>query len=55
MDARSGQDRGPEDRLADQAGEETDQTRRAAILRLGKYTAPAMLAMLLSDKAAALS
>jgi hypothetical protein len=39
--------------LADQASDDADQTRRDAILRLGTYTAPAMLAMLLSDKAVA--
>ena len=38
---------------ADQAGNVTDQDRREAIIRLAKYTAPAMLAMLLSEKAMA--
>jgi hypothetical protein len=38
--------------LADQAGDDTDKTRRAAVIRLAKYTAPAMLALLLSDRAA---
>ena len=42
-------------RLADQAGGDADQTRRDAIVRLAKYTAPAMLAMLLNDKAMAAS
>jgi hypothetical protein len=50
-----GSERNPVDPLADQAGEDTDQDRREAILRLAKYTAPAMLAMLLSDKAVALT
>lgn len=45
-----GSERNPADPLADQTGEDTDQDRREAILRLAKYTAPAMLAMLLSDK-----
>ncbi len=40
---------------ADQAGAETDQNRRDAVLRLAKYTAPAMLALLLSSKAAVAS
>ncbi len=40
---------------ADQAGDETDQARRDAVLRLAKYTAPAMLALLLSSKAAVAS
>jgi hypothetical protein len=55
MDVRKDSDRGPDDRLADQTGDGTDQTRRDALLRLGKYTAPAMLAMLLSDRAVAAS
>lgn len=48
-------ERNPVDPLADRAGDDTDQDRREAILRLAKYTAPAMLAMLLSDKAMAAS
>jgi hypothetical protein len=40
---------------ADRDGEETDQARRDAVLRLAKYTAPAMLALLLSNKAAVAS
>jgi hypothetical protein len=43
------------DPLADQASDDTDQTRRNAVVRLAKYTAPAMLALLLSDKAAVAS
>ena len=35
--------------------ERIDDKRRAAMLRLAKYTAPAMLAMLLSEKAVAQS
>ena len=41
--------------LADQASDDTDRTRRDAVIRLAKYTAPAMLALLLSDKAAVAS
>ena len=40
---------------ADQAGDDTDKARRGAIVRLAKYTAPAMLALLLSNKAAVAS
>lgn len=46
----TGSERNPVDPRADQAGNVTDQDRREAIIRLAKYTAPAMLAMLLSDK-----
>jgi hypothetical protein len=49
----TGNERNPVDPLAGQARDDTDQDRRDAILRLAKYTAPAMLAMLLSDKAMA--
>ena len=42
-------------RLADQAGGDVERTRRDAMVRLAKYTAPAMLAMLLNDKAMAAS
>jgi hypothetical protein len=48
-------ERSSRDPLADQASDNTDQTRRDAVLRFAKYTAPAMLAMLLNDKAAAAS
>ena len=48
-----------EDRSADQPVAQpekiTDENRREAMRRLAKYTAPAMLAMLLSDKAFALN
>ena len=40
---------------ADQAGDDTEKTRRDAMVRLAKYTAPAMLALLLSSKAAVAS
>ena len=40
---------------ADRAGDDTDKARRDAIVRLAKYTAPAMLALLLSSKAAVAS
>jgi hypothetical protein len=46
-------ERDPVGPVADRAGDDTDRDRREAILRLAKYTAPAMLAMLLSDKAMA--
>lgn len=39
----------------DQTGYDTDRARRDALLRLAKYTAPAMLALLLSNKAAVAS
>ena len=45
----------PDQRPADQAADDADRTRRDAIVRLAKYTAPAMLAMLLNDKAMAAS
>jgi hypothetical protein len=48
-------ERNPVGPVADQAEDDTDQDRREAILRLAKYTAPAMLAMLLSNKAMAAS
>jgi hypothetical protein len=43
------------DRVSDQAADAADQSRRDAVLRFAKYTAPAMLAMLLNDKAMAAS
>lgn len=46
---------GSRDTRADQAADATDQNRRDAVLRLAKYTAPAMLALLLSSKAAVAS
>lgn len=39
----------------DRTGDDTDQVRRDALLRLAKYTAPAMLALLLSNEAAVAS
>jgi hypothetical protein len=43
----------PVDRPADDITNDVDDSRRAAMLRLAKYTAPTMLALLLSDKAMA--
>ena len=37
----------------EQTGERIDQGRREALARLAKYTAPAMLAMLMSQQAGA--
>jgi hypothetical protein len=46
-------------RSADEAGEHieerVDESRREALTRFAKYTAPAMLALLLSSKQAALA
>lgn len=44
---------GSVDRSANRIGDDTDESRRAAMLRLAKYTAPAMLALLLTDEAKA--
>jgi len=43
---------GPPVRPGDQDTDGMDEARRAALLRLAKYTAPAMLALLLSENAA---
>ena len=43
----------PVDTRTSENGHDIDEKRRAAMLRLAKYTAPAMLAMLLSEKAVA--
>ena len=48
-------ERSARDRDADQSGDDADLARRNAVLRLAKYTAPAMLALLLSNKAAVAS
>lgn len=48
-------ERSARDRDPDQTGDAADQARRHAVLRLAKYTAPAMLALLLSNKAAVAS
>jgi hypothetical protein len=45
-------DRGADDNAAEQAQE---PTRREALGRFAQYTAPIMLAMLLSEKSAAIS
>lgn len=55
MNVRTGDKRNPVDRPADQALNDTDQARRDAMVRLAKYTAPAMLALLVNDKAMAVS
>jgi hypothetical protein len=39
------------DHPASQSGNGIDESRREAMLRLAKYTAPVMLAVLLSEKA----
>jgi hypothetical protein len=47
-------ERGSDDRPVEQANTEaTDVSRRKALGRLGLYTAPALLAMLISEKAVA--
>jgi hypothetical protein len=53
MSERAGEERNQADRSDDQA--DTDQARRDAMVRLAKYTAPAMLALLVSDQAMAAS
>ncbi len=55
MNERTGEQRSPVDRPADTADNDTDQTRRDAMVRLARYTAPAMLALLVNDKAMAAS
>ena len=55
MTVGTGDERKPVHRRTDQAGNDTDQARRAAMIRLAKYTAPAMLALLVNDKAMAAS
>ncbi len=48
-------ERNARDPGADLTGDDADQARRNAVLRLAKCTAPAMLALLLSNKAAVAS
>ena len=48
-------ERSARDPGAERTGDDADQARRNAVLRLAKYTAPAMLALLLSNKAAVAS
>ncbi len=52
---KTGDERSSRDPGVDQAADDADQARRDALLRLAKYTAPAMLALLLSNKAAVAS
>ncbi len=52
---RTDDERSPVDQSADQVRNDIDQGRRDAMVRLAKYTAPAMLALLVSDKAMAAS
>jgi hypothetical protein len=42
-------------RSANEIVDDVDEARREAMLRLAKYTAPVMLAMLVSEKAMAVS
>jgi hypothetical protein len=53
MAMTSDRDNEPVEQPANPAADEVGKSRREAILRLAKYTAPAMLAMLLSEQAAA--
>lgn len=46
-------ERCPADQPADRSVDAAGDTRREAMLRMAKYTAPAMLAMLVSNKAVA--
>lgn len=55
MNMRTDDERSPVDPSADQAENDTDQARRDAMIRLAKYTAPAMLALLVNDQAMAAS
>jgi hypothetical protein len=48
----NGRENKPVDESAVPTGGDVDESRRAAFLRLAKYTAPVMLALLLSEKAA---
>lgn len=48
-------ERSSRDPKAEQTSDDADHARRNAVLRLAKYTAPAMLALLLSNKAAVAS
>jgi hypothetical protein len=45
----------PIEHSADPAERDVDESRRAAMIRLAKYTAPVMLALLLSEKTASAS
>ncbi len=55
MNMRTDDERSPVDQSADLVPNDTDQARRDAMIRLAKYTAPAMLALLVNDKAMAAS
>ncbi len=55
MNMRAVDEHVPVDPPADQARHDTDQVRRDAMIRLARYTAPAMLALLVSDQAMAAS
>jgi hypothetical protein len=48
----SDRDNKPVEQPADPAVDEVGKSRRQALLRLAKYTAPAMLALLMSEEAA---
>ncbi|MFH1343230.1 MAG: hypothetical protein ABIL01_18790 [Pseudomonadota bacterium] len=54
MSDLAGEQRDPA-RLVDPAGDDTDRARRDAMVRLARYAAPAMLALLVNDKAMAAS